>query len=167
MVRGVNCLESADGWANDFSHYVICGNRLRLLSWNYLQATFLSILCIIFVFCAMGRVGRHEWITFTAQFVFPQLQECFCTSCVYATFPGESIQRVDCVASFSGYHLAFCCLLNGKRQQAGQGMHGNEATETVCNWRVCSRVSRVALSKFTVWSFTPWKGLENFDINCW
>ena len=42
-------------------------------------------------------------------------------------------QRVDCVAPFSGYHLAFCCLLNGKRQEAGQGVHGNEATETVCN----------------------------------
>ena len=29
-------------------------------------------------------------------------------------FLGESNQRVDCVASFSGRHLGFCCLLYGK-----------------------------------------------------
>ena len=49
-------------------------------------------------------------------------------------FLGESIQRVDCVASFSGCHLAFRCLLyGGKQQKARWGMHGNEATETVCS----------------------------------
>ena len=49
-------------------------------------------------------------------------------------FLGESNQKVDCVASFSGPHLAFCCLLyGGKGQKAGWGVHGNEATETVCS----------------------------------
>ena len=56
-----------------------------------------------------------------------------CTSSVYTTFLGESIQRVDCVASFSGCHLNFCCLLNDKRQKTGQGVHRNEAAETVCS----------------------------------
>ena len=46
-------------------------------------------------------------------------------------FLGESNQKVDCVASFSGPHLAFCCLLYGGK--AGWGVHGNEATETVCS----------------------------------
>ena len=36
-------------------------------------------------------------------------------------FLGESIQRVDCVASFSGCHLAFCCLL---KQQSDRKLSG-------------------------------------------
>ena len=68
-----------------------------------------------------------------------QLLGCSCTSCVYATFIVESIKRSDCVASFSGCCLTFCCLLNGKRQKAGQGMDGNEATETVLTEEFAAR----------------------------
>ena len=47
-------------------------------------------------------------------------------------FLGESNQRVDCVASFSGPHPAFCCLLyGGKGQKLGGTYMGMRATETV------------------------------------
>ena len=100
-----------------------------------------------------------------------QLLGCFCTSCVYATFLGESIQRVDCVVSFSDCHLTFCCLQNGRQQKAGRGMHGNEATETMFSLQqgtVCSIVPRPTQSQL----FDPLqhgKGLRNFymsDMNC-
>ena len=100
-----------------------------------------------------------------------QLLGCFCTSCEYATFLGENIQRVDCVDSFSDCHLAFCCLQNGRRQKAGRGMHGNEATETMFSLQqgtVCSIGPRPTQSQLFD-HLQHGKGLRNFymsDMNC-
>ena len=69
---------------------------------------------------------------------------------VYAPFLGESIQRVDCVNSFSDCPLTSCCLQNYRRQKAGRGVHGNEATETIFSLQqgtMCNIVPRPTQSQ--------------------
>ena len=97
-----------------------------------------------------------------------QLLGCFCTSCVNATFLGESIQRVDCVDSFSDCPFASCCLPNGRRQKAGRGMHGNEATETIFSLQQGTIVPRPSQSCLFD-HLQHGEGLGNFymsDMNC-
>ena len=99
-----------------------------------------------------------------------QLLGCFCTSCVNATFLGESIQRVDCVNSFSDCPFASCCLQNGRRQKAGRGVHENEATETIFSLQqgtICSIVPRPQSQLFD--HLQHREGLGNFymiNMNC-
>ena len=77
----------------------------------------------------MGRVGRHEYKP-DLQLNLYDLISCSCWDTLVLhvgmqLFPGESNQKVDCVASFSGPHLAFCCLLyGGKGQKAGWACMG-------------------------------------------
>ena len=90
---------------------------LKLFLSNLFVYTVFNILC----FVQWGKWGishTYSWICMTNKL---QLLGCSCTSCVYATFLGECIQRVDCVASFSGCHLTFCCLLNGKATDSWVG----------------------------------------------
>ena len=71
----------------------------------------------------MGRVGRHD-----LQLNLYDLISCSCWDTLVLhvgmqLFLGESDRRVDCVASSSGCHLAFCCLLyGGKLGGACMGM---------------------------------------------
>ena len=88
-------------------------------------------------------------------------------------FLGESNQRVDCVASFSGRHLAFCCLLYGKRQKAGRGMHGMRllrlcVAEGLQQGIKCSIVPRPSQSQHSDY-LQHGEGLGDFhmiDMNC-
>ena len=103
----------------------------------------------------MGQSGK-AWISRIYSYIcMPnKLQLLECSS----TLTGESIQRVDCADFFSGCHLTSCCLLNGKRQKAGWGVHGKRlglhllAEEFAAGYRMwrCYQT----FSKSTVWSFT-------------
>ena len=84
-------------------------------------------------------------------------------------FLGESIQRVDCVDSFSDCPLASCCLQNGRRLKARQGMH--EATGTIFSLQqgtMCNIVPRSTQSQLFD-HLQHREGLGNFymiDMNC-
>ena len=55
-------------------------------------------------------------------------------SCIFFTPECNcSVNRCRDRISFSGCHMGFSCLLNGKQQKARQSVHGNEATENVCS----------------------------------
>ena len=127
------------------------------------------------MFCAMEWVGRHKLPTFTPEFAWFnefQLLGYSCTLCMQL-FLGESIQRVDCVASFSGCHLAFCCLL---KQQSDRKLSGVcMGTRLLRLWvakEFAARQSHVAL--FPSQSqrsdrLQHGEGLEEFhmiDMNC-
>ena len=87
---------------------------LELLPFTICKIPFLSILCITILFCATGRwEGMNKSVL---QLNLYDLISCSCWDTLVLNVGmkpllGESNQRVDCVALFSGHHLAFCCLL--------------------------------------------------------
>jgi len=164
----VNCLEAANGWGDDVFHYAVFGKRLRLLIETICKQPF-CLYCVYYL-CFVQWGGWEVMNKPDLQLI--NLLGYSCT-CRYATFVGESIQRVGCVASFSGCHLAFCCLLHDKWLKAGGRRHAWEWGYWDCSWRVFRRVSHIPLFPDFLkvnCLIHYWEDLVKFytiNMNCW